>query len=150
MVTTCSQNLAIVVQILDGQYNLKICIFIEKSCHYLIVERLRLRLIVGPQRSGSAFHIDPNATHAWNAPIRGRKRWIFYPPGVPPPGVLPSSNGDDVIMPVSVGEWYLSFWDEHVKNRNNKDKSKRPIECTVEPGSILFVPHGWVSHEMYL
>jgi hypothetical protein len=29
------------------------------------------------------FHIDPNATHAWNACIRGRKRWIFYPPGKP-------------------------------------------------------------------
>ncbi len=43
-------------------------------------------IIIGPKRSFSNFHIDPNATHAWNAPIVGRKRWIFYPPGVAPPG----------------------------------------------------------------
>ena len=34
-------------------------------------------LIIGPKRSGSAFHIDPNCTHAWNAPIVGRKRYVF-------------------------------------------------------------------------
>ena len=100
-------------------------------------------LIIGPKRSGSAFHIDPNCTHAWNAPLSGRKRWIFYPPGVSPPGVLPSADGDDVIMPISIGEWYFTFWDEHVKNRSNPHVNMRPIECTVEPGSILFVPHGW-------
>jgi hypothetical protein len=100
-------------------------------------------LIIGPKRSGSSFHIDPNATHAWNAPIRGRKRWIFYPPGVSPPGVFPSSNGDDVIMPISLAEWFLSHWNDHVKQRSNPDKSKRPLECTVKPGEILFVPHGW-------
>lgn len=27
--------------------------------------------IVGPRRSGSVFHIDPNATHAWNAAVLG-------------------------------------------------------------------------------
>ena len=37
--------------------------------------------IVGPRRSGSVFHIDPNATHAFNAAICGRKRWIFYVSG---------------------------------------------------------------------
>eukprot|EP00554_Chaetoceros_debilis_P000247 CAMPEP_0194084464 /NCGR_PEP_ID=MMETSP0149-20130528/13490_1 /TAXON_ID=122233 /ORGANISM="Chaetoceros debilis, Strain MM31A-1" /LENGTH=579 /DNA_ID=CAMNT_0038767127 /DNA_START=44 /DNA_END=1780 /DNA_ORIENTATION=- len=100
-------------------------------------------IIIGPKRSGSSFHIDPNATHAWNAPIKGSKRWIFYPPGVSPPGVYPSPSGDDVIMPISLGEWYLSHWNDHVKQRKNPVKSKRPLECTVHPGDILFVPHGW-------
>jgi Uncharacterized conserved protein len=100
-------------------------------------------IIIGPKRSGSNFHIDPNATHAWNAPIKGRKRWIFYPPGVNPPGVYPSPSGDDVIMPISLGEWFLTHWNDHVKQRSNPDKSKRPLECTVNPGDILFVPHGW-------
>ncbi len=100
-------------------------------------------IIIGPKRSGSSFHIDPNATHAWNAPIRGRKRWIFYPPGVNPPGVYPSPSGDDVIMPISLGEWFLTHWNDHVKQRSHPDPSKRPLECTVHPGEILFVPHGW-------
>ncbi len=39
-------------------------------------------IIVGPQRSGSNFHVDPNTTHAWNAPICGRKFWILYPLGL--------------------------------------------------------------------
>jgi hypothetical protein len=32
-------------------------------------------LIVGPDRSGSTFHVDPNATAAWNACVRGAKLW---------------------------------------------------------------------------
>jgi len=100
-------------------------------------------IIVGPKRSGSSFHIDPNATHAWNAPIIGRKRWIFYPPGINPPGVFPSPSGDDVAMPISLGEWFLTYWNDHVKERTNPNVSKRPLECTVHPGDILFVPHGW-------
>jgi hypothetical protein len=94
-------------------------------------------------RSGSSFHIDPNCTHAWNAPIIGRKRWIFYPPGVDPPGVYPSPDGDDVCMPISIGEWFLTHWDEHVRRRDHPDPSRRPLECTAFPGDVLFVPHGW-------
>lgn len=100
-------------------------------------------LIIGPKRSGSCFHIDPNCTHAWNAPIIGRKRWIFYPPGVTPPGVFPSPSGDDVCMPISIGEWFLTFWNAHVERRADPDVSRRPLECTACPGDVLFVPHGW-------
>jgi hypothetical protein len=46
-------------------------------------------------------------------------------------------------MPVSLGEWFLTHYNDHVKQRSNPDKSKRPLECTVCPGDILFVPHGW-------
>lgn len=99
-------------------------------------------LIMGPQRSGSVFHIDPNATHAWNVCIRGRKRWIFYPPGVNPPGVFPSADGDEVALPLSVGEWLLQYWQEHT-DQYKKPLAERPMECTVHPGDAIFVPHGW-------
>lgn len=46
-------------------------------------------LIVGPEKSGSTWHKDPNATSAWNALIEGEKRWIMTPPEFPPPGVFP-------------------------------------------------------------
>lgn len=100
-------------------------------------------LIVGPQRSGSVFHIDPNATHAWNAVICGRKRWLFYPPGVSPPGIFPSQDGDEVALPLSVGEWIFQFWDEHVDRKKTAPASQRPLECTTLPGDVIFVPHGW-------
>lgn len=91
-------------------------------------------LIAGPARSGSVFHIDPNATHAWNACIVGKKRWILSPPGIPPPGVRPQPDGDMVLLPVSLGEWMHQFY-------NNGRHGL--WECTVEPGDIMFVPHGW-------
>ena len=42
-------------------------------------------LIMGPARSGSNFHVDPNCNFAWNATVHGRKKWILYPPHVRPP-----------------------------------------------------------------
>jgi hypothetical protein len=100
-------------------------------------------LIIGPARSGSIFHIDPNQTSAWNASIKGRKKWIFYPPGISPPGVRASENEGDVIVPLTTGEWLLSFWKFHLEERNNPDLSKRPLEVIMQPGELIFVPHNW-------
>jgi Cupin-like domain len=100
-------------------------------------------LICGPQRSGSVFHLDPNGTHAWNAALAGRKRWIFYPPGVPPPGIHPSADGDEVTLPLSLGEWIFQFWDAHVACQGRGPPEERPVECTAQPGDVVFVPHGW-------
>lgn len=36
---------------------------------------------------------DPNATAAWNAVLKGRKKWILFPPHIIPPGVHPSDDG---------------------------------------------------------
>jgi hypothetical protein len=37
--------------------------------------------LVGAARSGSALHVDPWATAAWNTVVSGRKRWVLFPPG---------------------------------------------------------------------
>lgn len=100
-------------------------------------------LICGPANSGSLFHIDPNDTHAWNICLQGHKKWIFYPPGVPPPGVVCSNDGGEAIVPVSIGEWLLSFWSFHLEERHNNNPAFRPLECVVGPGELVFVPHGW-------
>ena len=61
----------------------------------------------------------------------------MYPPLTPPPGVRRSADGADVACPVSVMEWYLSFY-------QFKDAAGvTPLECTVRAGEVLFVPRGW-------
>eukprot|EP01039_Chlorochromonas_danica_P009594 gene9594-10604_t len=116
-------------------------------------------IIIGPRRSGSLFHIDPNQTHAWNAVLKGRKKWIFYPPHAEPPGVCRSADGGEVTVPVSLAEWLLAFWAFHREQRlslqshplhpvyDDDDsagkQSSAPLECIQGPGDLVFVPHGY-------
>lgn len=96
-------------------------------------------LILGPKHSGSSFHKDPNATSAWNACVRGSKKWILFPPDSPPPGVHPTEDGSDVTAPLSVLEWYLNFYDI----ARGEGARVGAVECIVREGELVFVPSGW-------
>jgi hypothetical protein len=104
-------------------------------------------LIVGPHRSGSSFHKDPNATCAWNAVITGKKRWIMYPPDQTPPGVHASRDGSEVMSPMALLEWVLDFYGIAMAQRKAKrakpTEAVYPLEGTCHPGEIMFVPRGW-------
>ena len=93
-------------------------------------------LIIGPQRSGSTFHKDPNATSAWNAVIRGSKYWIMFPSSILPPGVYMSEDQSEVTSPLSIAEWLLSF---HAEARNTPGC----MEGICREGEVLHVPSGW-------
>jgi hypothetical protein len=96
-------------------------------------------LIVGPERSGSKFHKDPNATSAWNAVLRGPKYWIMFPSGdkrAPPPGVYVSDDQSEVTSPLSIAEWLLNF---HAEAR----RTPGCMEGICGEGEILHVPSGW-------
>lgn len=93
-------------------------------------------LIIGPERSGSTFHKDPNATSAWNAVIRGYKYWIMFPNSVIPPGVYMSEDQSEVTSPLSIGEWLLTFHDE-------ARQTPGCVEGICGPGEVLHVPSGW-------
>lgn len=96
-------------------------------------------LIVGPERSGSTFHKDPNATSAWNAVVRGSKYWIMFPSSVgapEPPGVFVSKDQSEVTSPLSIAEWLLTFHDEA---RNTAGC----LEGVCGEGEVLHVPSGW-------
>lgn len=93
-------------------------------------------LIVGPERSGSTFHKDPNATSAWNAVIRGSKYWIMFPPSTTPPGVYVSQDESEVTSPLSIAEWLLNF---HAEAR----QVEGCIEGVCHQGEVLHVPSGW-------
>ncbi|KKK16609.1 hypothetical protein P175DRAFT_0519199 [Aspergillus ochraceoroseus IBT 24754] len=96
-------------------------------------------LIIGPERSGSTFHKDPNATSAWNAVIRGSKYWIMFPSSSklpPPPGVYVSEDQSEVTSPLSIAEWLLGF---HAEAR----RTPGCVEGICKEGEILHVPSGW-------
>ena len=96
-------------------------------------------LIIGPERSGSTFHKDPNATSAWNAVLRGSKYWIMFPStpnAPPPPGVYVSEDQSEVTSPLSIVEWLLGFHAEARKTPGCK-------EGICHEGEVLHVPSGW-------
>ena len=47
------------------------------------------------------------------------------------------------IVPLSTGEWLLSFWSQHINAKKNLDPKNRPFEAIVEEGEMIFVPHGF-------
>ncbi|KAL8729832.1 MAG: hypothetical protein Q9166_004473 [cf. Caloplaca sp. 2 TL-2023] len=96
-------------------------------------------LVVGPERSGSTFHKDPNATSAWNAVISGSKYWIMFPTNPsdsPPPGVYVSEDQSEVTSPLSIAEWLLGFHAEARRTRGCR-------EGVCKAGEVLHVPSGW-------
>lgn len=96
-------------------------------------------LIIGPARSGSTFHKDPNATSAWNAVLRGSKYWIMFPTegdSPPPPGVYVSKDHSEVTSPQSIAEWLIGF---HEIAR----KTPGCLEGICGEGEVMHVPSGW-------
>lgn len=52
-------------------------------------------------------------------------------------GVHASQDGASVATPVSIMEWFLDFWEEVEQG------AVQPLQGTVGPGEVLFVPSGW-------
>ncbi|KAJ3063299.1 hypothetical protein HK102_008518, partial [Quaeritorhiza haematococci] len=109
-------------------------------------------LIVGPERSGSTFHVDPNSTSAWNAVITGEKKWILFPPSIIPPGVYPSEDGSEVTSPQSLVEWFIHYYREAKaakkgstthRGEGEEEEELGPVEGVCKAGEVLFVPNGW-------
>jgi hypothetical protein len=95
-------------------------------------------LVIGPGRSGSAFHVDPYKTSAWNAVLQGRKRWLLYPPDVDPPGVPVEDDSDDGVD-YDAPEPIKYMLEEYPKAL----ATKPPMEIIMEPGDLIYVPSGW-------
>ncbi|XP_008804772.2 F-box protein At1g78280 [Phoenix dactylifera] len=96
-------------------------------------------LIIGPERSGASWHVDPALTSAWNTLLSGRKRWALYPPGRVPAGVTVHVNEEDgdvnIESPTSL-QWWLDIYPQLADH-------DKPLECTQLPGETIFVPSGW-------
>lgn len=103
-------------------------------------------LIVGPARSGSTFHKDPNSTCAWNTVMEGSKLWVMFPPDMKPPGVLTDEEESEVTSPAGLAEWVLSgFYNDSVKI-SDEASDEEGLSCVIGvtyPNECIFVPAGW-------
>lgn len=105
-------------------------------------------LILGPARSGSSFHKDPNATSAWNAVLTGHKYWVMFPKGggdgassrrPPPPGITTDADESEVTSPCSIAEWFLGgFYDQA-----RQERAGEFMHGVCGPGQMMHVPSGW-------
>ena len=96
-------------------------------------------ILIGSAGASSKWHVDPNATNAWNAVIFGEKKWILVPPhSGPPPGVEVSSDSFAVRQPLTLTEWLDSgFYNDLLRTNSQM------VEATCRSGEIMFVPRGW-------
>lgn len=103
-------------------------------------------MVIGPERSGAPWHTDPGQTSAWNALIKGRKRWAIYPPDHPPPGISfaqrncpnrknASAAYDNALNMTSLA-WYLHVYP-------TLKSHEKPYEVIQEPGETIYIPNGW-------
>ncbi|KAI6214026.1 JmjC domain protein [Aphelenchoides besseyi] len=97
-------------------------------------------IVLGPARSGTAIHIDPLGTSAWNALISGHKKWCLIHPSAPKQLIKPrrdesGKHPDEAITWFSTvyhrvcsPSWYPEYQAIHA------------VQC---PGDVMFVPSGW-------
>ena len=92
-------------------------------------------LVIGGERTGSRFHVDPASTSAINVLLSGRKRWAFYRPSrSPPPGVRRRGDGSFEAPPAV---WWFGAVLPSLPD------CERPIELVQRPGEVVYVPRGW-------
>ncbi|KAA0163495.1 hypothetical protein FNF31_02889 [Cafeteria roenbergensis] len=99
--------------------------------------------LMGPRRSGTCLHIDPLATSAWNALVRGRKRWVLFPPDADVPlvrgkvdGIVRSGEDDEAVD-------YFALHLPRILEKGGGAEAMGCIQFVQHPGETLFVPSGW-------
>jgi hypothetical protein len=88
------------------------------------------RIFIGPRGALTPLHRDIWKTHAWLAQLVGRKRWVLFSP-----------DQDELLY-----EYNVQPHKPDLEKFPLFAKS-RPVECTIGPGDIIFVPSGW-PHEV--
>ncbi len=99
-------------------------------------------IVIGCARSGSGWHMDPHKTSAWNALVKGTKRWAFYPMNMLPDLIKEEIEGEDVEnlynLPLDEPlEWFTEDYYEICQ------AGQKPWECTQFEGDLLYVPSTW-------
>jgi len=94
---------------------------------------------VGPKRSGTAVHIDPLGTGAWNAVTHGRKRWVLFEPSTP----SRLAKGKDVLNKDTEDDEAIMYFDFLLPRIKKKYPHLKVYEGLQAAGEIMFVPSEW-------
>jgi len=95
-------------------------------------------LLIGPKNSGTALHVDPLGTSAWNRLLLGEKLWLLFPPETPPE-LLQLTQSD--IHCEEACNWMISMYPR--TQCNSWPQEYKPLLAFQFPGDIMFVPSGW-------
>ncbi|KAI8082870.1 uncharacterized protein BX664DRAFT_339297 [Halteromyces radiatus] len=101
-------------------------------------------LVIGEARSGTGIHTDPLGTSAWNALLKGHKRWALFPPNTPKNIVDPPMKPYDH----EGVSWFSQVFPKfHMRDDPTDVRTLGQrlgmVEVLQRPGEIIFVPGGW-------
>jgi len=107
--------------------------------HYAVA----LSFGIGNRGSGVQWHQHgPGFSEA----LHGRKHWVLYPPGAATAADFPKDQSsrqwmEDVYYPMK-----MMMKEDVVDGGGDDDddgESSLPVECTLDPGDIIYFPDGW-------
>jgi len=86
-------------------------------------------ILIGGEKSGSAMHVDPMSTSAWNYSLIGKKRWICIPP--------------DVTLSHSGYEQDALDWITNIYPSLSRETQYKCFDFVQSSAQCVFIPAGW-------
>lgn len=98
-----------------------------------------------------SIHTDPLGTSAWNALLKGHKRWCMFPPGTPKTIIDPPMKPYDR----EAVSWFSIVFPKFLKRDDPNDpktlgEKLGMVQVLQRPGETIFVPGGWAHVVMNL